>query len=73
MHPETAPDMSPGVLTPQCPVLTWVIPHFQMQDEQAAVSHILEGLGKFTQCLHDLLRYWWKVHVHMALLSRRQH
>jgi hypothetical protein len=44
-----------------------------MQDEQAAVSHVLEGLGKLTQCLHDLFRHWGKVHVHVALLSRGKH
>jgi hypothetical protein len=55
------------------PMLGWVIPHFQVQNQQAAVSHILEGLGKFTQRLHDLLGHWRQVHVHMALLSRRKH
>lgn len=55
------------------PSLCCVIPDFQMQDQQAAVSHILERFGKFAQSLHDLLWHWGEIYVHVAFLSRRRH
>lgn len=50
-----------------------VIPDFQMQHQQAAVSHVLERSGKLTQGLHDLLWHRGQIHVRVTILSRRKH
>ena len=68
-----ASDLWPSVSFNLGPTRCWVIPDFQVQDQQAAVGHVLERSGKLTQGLRDLLGHWGEVHGHVAILSRRQH